>query len=326
MMPLVAPATEPAVVTVQPPAGLLFHPKQEAPASVISLNDSLLSLELSGVIADLAVEVGQMVHKGTALLHLDPWTYRSQLQQAQATVEELQSRWQLAQRQQERASQLHKSGHVSSEQFDQRATELHSLSAQIKQQRTLLQAAQDRLDHTVLKAPFTGLITERIGQLGSYVAPGSPLLRLTDIEQVELTASIRPDQGHRFDASWQGQFELEGNSYPVRLRALLAIRDVSSRTQEVRLRFTGSLKPAPGATGRLVWSHPKPHLPAWILSRRDGNLGILLARGGQAFFYPLPQAVEGQPTPLEQLPDDPVILSGRESLQSGSPIQLESTR
>ncbi|MBF0125150.1 MAG: efflux RND transporter periplasmic adaptor subunit [Magnetococcales bacterium] len=324
--PLGLAAAEATVVTVQPLATLLFHPKQEAPAHVVSLNDSLLSLELPGILIDIAVEVGQLVQKEMPLLRLDPWIYKNQLQQAQAGLEESQTRLQLAQRQHERATQLHKNGQLTTEQFDQRVAELHSLTAQVRQQRVLLQAAQERLDHTILKAPFAGLVTDRTSQLGGYAAPGTPLLRLTDIEQVELTAQIRPDQGAQFDAAWQGQFYLEGQSYPVQLRALLATQDPQARTREARLRFVGAPKPFPGITGRLVWISPRPHLPAWILSRRGGVLGVFLARGSVAHFLPLPQAVEGQPIPLDPLPEGAVILSAREPLQDGSAIRLEPER
>ncbi len=319
------PAVAATVVTLQPLDTLIFYPQQEVPATVVSLNDSLLSLEVTGIIATIPVQVGQRVEKGTTLLSLDPWSYQNQLQQAQGALEESQSRLELAQRQQERTAQLRKNGQASAEQFDQRATELKTLVAQIEQQQALLHAARERLQRVVLRAPFAGVVSDRTAQVGAYAAPGMPLLRLTDTEHLELSAQIRPDQAVQFDATWQGHFMLGEQRYPLQWRTLVAIQSAQTRTQEVRLLLTGAQKPPPGAVGRLVWLASRPHIPGWILSRRAGSLGLFLAAGEKARFQPLPQAIEGQPTPITEEIQGNVILSGREKLNDGDAIQLELT-
>ena len=311
------------VVTVQPLASLLFYPQQEAPATLLSLNDSMLSMELSGIISKIFVQVGQVVQKAEPLLSLDPWLYKNQRQQARAALEESRTRHKLARRQQERTAKLHKSGQASAEQFDQRKTELRLLAAQIKQRQTMLQTAQDRLDRVILRAPFAGVITERIGQMGSYATAGQALLRLTDQKHLELSAHIRPAQAVHFDATWRGAFVQGKQSYPVQWRTLVARQDSQTRTQEVRLTLSGAEKPLPGAAGRLRWVTPHPHIPPWLLSRRDGVLGIFFAEGEKAHFYPLPQAVEGEPTPVEGVALGTVILSGRQQLNDGRSIQVE---
>lgn len=316
-------AGDAAVVTVQPLDSLLFYPQQEAPATVISLNDTRLSVELSGIIEEIPVLVGQVVQQGDPLLHLDPWAYKNAIQQAEGALEESEIRLQLARRQQKRTAQLHKNGQASAELFDQRETELQTLAAQIKQQQTQLQMAQDRLKRVVLRAPFSGLITERMAQVGAYATPGLPLLRLIDTTHLELSAQLRPDQALLFNADWQGHFMVGEQTYPLQWRTTVAAQDPQTRTQELRLLLTGDKKPPPGAVGRLVWKSAHPHIPAWILIRRGGLLGLLLAEGEKAHFYPLPQAVEGQPTPVEGNLSGRVIISGREQLSDGDAIQIE---
>lgn len=324
-------------VTVRSLASLRFHPQHEAPANVLSLSDSPLSLEVTGIIIDIPIQVGQLVQKGELLVRLDPWEYKNQVQQAQAALEESLTRLQLARHQKDRTARLRDSGQASEELFEQRQAELQSLTAHIKRQKAARQAAQDRLERSFLKAPFSGVVVARIGQIGAWSAPGVPLLRLVDSERVELAAHIRPSQRAHFDQAWRGHFNLEGSSYPVRLRALVAAQDPRTRTQEARFVFVddgrlegkrGVPRPLPGAAGRLAWEDPRFHLPAKFLVRRDGTLGFFFAEGEKARFQSFPKALEGRPVSLETVkmpPQGNVILSGRDNLVDGSLIQRVPT-
>lgn len=310
-------------VSSQPLAEVLFHPLQEAPATVLSLNDAPLSLEVSGTIVEVAVLVGQWVERGDLLLRLDGWSYQNQVQQAQASLEESLVHLSLAQVQQKRTARLRKNGQASEEQFDQREAELHTVTAHIKQLQAVRQAAQDRLDKTRLLAPFAGVIRERMAQVGAWVSPGLPLVRLIDPKRLELSAQIRPSQRGQFDRAWQGDFNQEGLSYPLRLRIIVPVEDPQTRTQEARFEFKpGDALPLPGAAGRLVWRDPRLHMPARFLVRRGGLLGVFFAEGNSARFQAVPQALEGQPAVWDPsfLQGD-LILSGRESLTDGGPIQ-----
>ena len=59
-----------------------------------------------------------------------------------------------------------------------------------------LRAAQMVLDHTVLRAPFDGVILVRQAELGEVVAPGMPIVTLADLDHVWLRAYVNePDIG-----------------------------------------------------------------------------------------------------------------------------------
>lgn len=313
-------------VSSQPLAEVLFHPFHEAPATVLSLNDTALSLEVSGTIVEVPVLVGQWVKRGDLLLRLDGWSYQNQLQQAQASLEESLARLSLAQAQQKRTARLRKNGQASEEQFDQREAELNTLTAHIKRLRAVRQAAQDRLDKTRLLAPFAGIVRKRMAQVGAWVSPGLPLLQLIDPKRLELSAQIRPGQRGQFDRTWQGDFNQEGLSYPLQLRKIIPVEDSQTRTLEARFEFKpGGALPLPGAAGRLVWSDPRLYLPARFLVKRGGLLGVFFAEGNIARFQAIPQALEGQPARWDpSYLQGNILFSGRENLTDGSPIQPAS--
>ncbi len=80
--------------------------------------------------------------------------------------------------------------------------------------------------------------------------------------------------------------------------------------------------PAPGRSGQLVWTSAQGQLPARLVSRRDGVLGVFLYRGDRAEFAPLPQAEEGRPVSVDLPLDSQVIVQGQDRLQDGDAVVL----
>ena len=110
----------------------------------------------------------------------------------------------------------------------------------------------------------------------------------------------------------------------MRIRTVLPLFEEKSRTQEVRLSFTG---PAglPGTPGRLHWSSGRQYLPADLPVRRDGRLGIFLLEEGSASYHVLPDAIEGQPALVRLDGNTRVITEGRHRLSDGDPVDEIST-
>ena len=75
-----------------------------------------------------------------------------------------------------------------------------------------------------------------------------------------------------------------------------------------------------GASGRIHWRSASAYLPADLLVRRDGRLGVFLVNDSHARFHPLPEALEGQPA-RSGLPDEArIIVQGRHSLRDGMAV------
>jgi RND family efflux transporter MFP subunit len=68
--------------------------------------------------------------------------------------------------------------------------ELRIAERQVASAEAQLRAAQQQLSDTVITAPFSGFITERLISLGQTVAAGEPLLKLVDDKQFEMTAEL----------------------------------------------------------------------------------------------------------------------------------------
>ena len=319
-IPIVGAAEPVPVLTVRPLTDLVFHPLHHASATAVSLNDSRLSAALAGLVVDVSVRVGQVVAKGETLARLDPWQYLNQARQAKAGLAVLRAQLRLARSQHQRALLLKKQGQATEERLDQRKTEVETLLARIRQQQAVLDAARTQIAQCTVKAPFAGVVAERLVQVGIWTNPGQTLVRLVDLQNLVLSVQVGPEATGHLARGRAPVFQHQGVAYPVRLQILLPVENPGSRVREARFLFPGA-KPIPGAAGRLAWRDPRPHIPAWLPVRRKGQWGVFLAREGKAVFYPLSHAVEGRPVPLLTPLSGNALLSGREGLTDGATVR-----
>ena len=98
--------------------------------------------------------------------------------------------------------------------------------------------------------------------------------------------------------------------------------DSQGRTRKARFVFVDDA-PAIGRSGELVWRVGAGMLPANLISRRDGVLGVFLLDTGKARFEPLPGAQEGRPARVELPASSRVITMGRERLQDGTSVSVQ---
>ncbi|MGO8758584.1 MAG: efflux RND transporter periplasmic adaptor subunit [Terracidiphilus sp.] len=84
--------------------------------------------------------------------------------------------------------------------------------ANLKQARTNLGLSQVDLGYTVLRAPFSGVITVREAELGEVVAPGTPIVTLADLDHVWLRAYVAETDLGRI--RWGQEATITTDTYP----------------------------------------------------------------------------------------------------------------
>src|SRR5213592_389888 len=133
--------------------------------------------EVSGRITDLLVREGQEVGAGTALFKVDDAELKAQVAQAEAER-------QLARQALERTKQLIAQNASSTSDLEQAEAKSRGADANYDLLKT-------RLDRTLVRAPFAGVIGRRLVSIGTYVSPPSPLLSLHVAIPLS-TAAARP--------------------------------------------------------------------------------------------------------------------------------------
>lgn len=313
---------QPLPAAASPLAELAVFPELRAPATVLSLNNSRLSAELTARIIEIPVLDGQNVSKGDALLRLDDSDYRLGLEQAQAVARALDARIQLAQYELQRARTLSQKQAVSEQLLKQREAELKTLQAELESQSVVIRMAEHKLDKTVIRAPFSAIISRRLAQLGELATVGTPLLELTDNTQLEVSARIQSKLADSLESDSSPVLLADGQTYRLRLRVLTPLTDSRAASREARLLFSGKMA-LPGSAGELVWRHPQAHIPAQLLIRRAGSLGVLVVDKNKAAFVALPAAEEGRPAQTSLPAETLLITEGRFRLQPGDEIALQ---
>ncbi|MBF0294511.1 MAG: efflux RND transporter periplasmic adaptor subunit [Magnetococcales bacterium] len=314
-------AGEPPQVTTRPVSQLLIHPREEAPAETLALQDGLLTTQVTGSVLELPVRVGDNVQAGAPLVRLDPWAYRLAARRAAAELEALQAQRDDALRQTQRLERLQRANHAAEETLERKQAEVKTLEARIHGAQASLEEARTQMEKCLITAPFAGVVVQRPARIGATATPGTPLIQLVDTDDLELSARIDAVRADGLGKAADMAFAHAGRRYPVTLRAVVPYADPVSRTLDARLRFTQE-KPVPGSTGRLLWQDARPHLPPWTFVTRSNETGVFLLRQGKAFFHPIPGAMEGHPAPADDLdPAEEIILDGREGLSHDAGVR-----
>jgi RND family efflux transporter MFP subunit len=308
----------------QPLAELLQAQTVSVPASVVASQQAQISAQISARVLQLDGQPGDRVAAGDLLVQLDCRDAEHNLTAARASRAALLARRELAEQQLARAKRLRAVKSGTEELVDQRSAELRAARADIEAQQAGIALAELVVSRCQIRAPFAAAITARHAGVGSIAVPGQPLLSLTSLEQSEVSAQIPVDFAAEFRAldpiDAELRFEFSGGSTPLRLRQLSPLADSATRSRSARLLARDVALPGPGHGGRLRW-RGAPQLPASLISRRDGQLGVLIADGEQARFHLLPQALEGQPARVDLPGDTLIVTDGRLGLSDGDAIR-----
>ncbi len=308
-------------VTTKTFADVGIYPQRNAFATVVSLNNSRISAEVTARIVEIPVEVGQVVRKGATLARLDSRDYALAAERSSAALDAAQSTHRFAVQQLERARKLVADGFVSPQALNQRETEVSTAAAQLRTAEADLATARRNVQKCLIQAPFRAIIKERLGQVGEIATPGAPLVRILDASRIEVSARVQPSDAEELQTSKNIMFESREKRLPLKLRRIVPVLDQRERSQEARFRFA-KRSALPGTPGRVVWHSSQAHLPPDMVLRRGGKLGVFVAANGKAMFVPLLQAQEGRPVPADLAKDAAIVIEGRYQLQDGDAVSI----
>ncbi|HHC72460.1 MAG TPA: efflux RND transporter periplasmic adaptor subunit [Thiotrichales bacterium] len=309
------------LVVVRPFSELAIHPRIEVPATVLALDDSRVSAEISGRLLGAEVEVGARVEQGDLLARIDCREARSAEAEAIAALDAARARRDLAERQWRRAQALKRDRNISEELYSQRKAEREQAVAELGRAGARLDTARIRVSRCEVKAPFAGVVVERSAQAGMWVAPGTPLFRVVGTRRLEVTAGLDLRELETLRQAVDRGFEGGGRSRP--LGEFRVVPVVRSESREVEVRFPVDGELFPGTAGSLWWQVGEPHLPAELVSFREGRGGVFVLENGRARLVTLPGTREGVPAAAPMLtPDTLIIVEGRHGLVEGQPVRV----
>lgn len=232
--PTAAPAMPPAIVETA-----LAQPRQAGgeswlPASVVSRNDARLAGEVPGRLVQVA-EVGTTVAAGDVLARVDEDTLRLELRDAEAVLGRRDAELGQATRQLERLNTLRSSNSVAASQVDDAQATVAIRERELAQAVVARDRANQRLRQAAIRAPFAGVVVERLAQVGEFLQAGGPVVRLVQTAQVELSARVPVALAGRLQAGMAVPVRQAGEVRDATIRAVIPAADQVSRQLELRL-------------------------------------------------------------------------------------------
>lgn len=149
-----------------------------------------LRAELGGSITSLTVEVGQAVRRGQVLAVIDDAVAADQLRSARSGLVAAEHSAQVARRELDRARRLAAGGAMADRDVETAERALLAADAQLENTRAMLAGAEKQYERTRLRAPFDGIVSERLVSTGDVVQPGDPLFTVMDPSSMRLTGTV----------------------------------------------------------------------------------------------------------------------------------------
>lgn len=151
-----------------------------------------LSFRVSGTLDKMPVKVGQEVRVGDVLAILDKRDFEVEVANAKAGLASAKAQLKNAKVEYERVIRIQKSdpGAVSQSTIDLRQATFEQAQATHASSEALLNAAEDKLSYTTLKAPFDGVIVQRFVDNFQDINTSATVFRLVDMSKIEMDVSI----------------------------------------------------------------------------------------------------------------------------------------
>lgn len=159
-------------------------------AVIEAVHQSTVSAQIVGRVVEINYDVDDFVPKGSVILRFRDSEQRARLEQAQASLQETQARLKEAQDEYSRVKDIYAKKLVAKAELDKAEAGLKAARARVEAAAARLAEAQEQLDHTVIKAPFAGVVTQRHVELGETVGVGQPLMTGFSFEHLRATTQI----------------------------------------------------------------------------------------------------------------------------------------
>ena len=264
------------------------------------------------------------------------------LKAAQAVYETAKVNLADAQREKDRWTKLRQQGSGTEQQLDmvetayaRAQTQAKQAEAQIAQAEAMLEQARVSLEDATIESPISGVVSRKYVDEGAFVGPSSPLFRVIDISEVEITGGAADKHYPKLEAG-KTAADVEVDAYPgetfsgfvTRLRPEL---DKVTRTVAVTIKVANKelkLKPGMYARIRLVLDERK----SVVLVSDDA---LINSQGQQQVFVVNDGVVHKRPVKigLEESvnnevidglkPGDVVVVRGQELLREGMNVETQ---
>ncbi|MCY1019213.1 efflux RND transporter periplasmic adaptor subunit [Pyxidicoccus sp. MSG2] len=293
---------------------------------VDSRRRSVIAPQIPGLLVDVTVEEGEPVKQGQVIARLDDRDARVALDRAEAEVLAAQAQLaasraqaQNARRTTERTRNLAKQGVIpSAELLDVETAgsasqeELNAASARLGVAVRVREGARLQLSHTVVRAPFDGVVARKLADEGAMLAPAAlegtdlgGIIELVDLDALEVEAEVSEEQLSRIQPGQPALIFLDAfpdRAFSASVATVRPAIDRSKATATVMVRFQsvpkGALPDMGAKVSFLREPLPPDALDAKARSSRVPSSAVVQDGGGPAVWVVKDGRLARQPVRL----------------------------
>lgn len=258
---------------------------------VEAVRASAVAAQVSGRVIELRANAGDTVAKGQVLARIDEREAAQGVAAGQAQVARAESDLGNARANLERTQKLVAQNFVSKAAVDKAQADFDAARAQLAAARASTTQAVTVQGHSTITAPFSGVIAERLTELGDMALPGKPLFSVFDPKDLRAVANVPQAKiaDIRAGASASVEITALAQRIPATRIVILPSADPRTHTTQVRLALPEALKGAyPGQFARVYFSvgrAKKLVIPSSAVVHRSEVDGayVVDAKGGISF-------------------------------------------
>ena len=297
---------------------------------VQAVDRATLTAQTAGRVTAVYRHVDDSVPAGALLMRLHATIQRAGLGQARAALRAAAARATEVQTRYRRIRHLYDQQVVPKADLDQVTAARDAAVAELNSARAAVASAAQGVDYTEIRAPYAGVITRRLVQVGEAVAPGTPLLGIASLDALRVELNI--PQSLAKTVRRIGRATIYLGRQTIRATQVTVFPEASpqSNTFTVHLELPAGLKGLyPGMVVRVAFDtgeQAQMLVPQSALVRRSGVTAVYLVQpDGQTL---LQQVRLGEPvgTQVEVLaglePGEQVALDPLEAMRRLAPFPV----
>ncbi len=202
---------------------------------VEAVQRTTISAQTNGRVREVHVDVDDFVEADKLVVRISDTEQQARLSQAEGDLADARARFNEARSEFGRIEEVFEQEVVSRSEYDRAEAELASARARLRSAEARVEEAREQVGYTEVRAPYSGIVTERHVEVGESVSPGSPLLSGISLKQLRVTVEVPQRLIHNVRDHQHAEVLVEGERVAAEGLTIFPYADPASSTFEVRV-------------------------------------------------------------------------------------------